>query len=142
MFPANPFLQLVPARVASAIARVRLEVWQESDYVPTISATPASARHIPLGEAKKARLAPVLDLPHYYGKLWDQRWFFLKLPAGKGKRYLRWDDDSEATLFVGGRAHYGFDVAHRHAPLPDKCRKWRDRRQDRRNGVLRCATGC
>ena len=123
MLPANPFLQLVPARVAAAISRVRLMVWQESAGVPGISATPTSARHIPLGEAKNAGLTPVQDLPHYYGKLWDQRWFCLKLTAGKGKRYLRWDDDSEATLFVGGRAHYGFDVAHRHAPLPEGTRE-------------------
>lgn len=123
MLPANPFLQLVPARVAAAIERVRQMVWRESAPVSEIFATPVRARHQPLGRIRKADLSRVSTLPHHYGKLWDQRWFFLKLPAGKGRRYLRWDDDAEATLFVGGRAHYGFDVAHRHAPLPEGTRE-------------------
>lgn len=123
MFSANPFLQLVPARVSAAIERVRTSVWRESATVSEISATAAQALHQPLGKVRKADLKPVRTLPHYYGKLWDQRWFFLKLPAGKGKRYLRWDDDAEATLFVDGRAHYGFDVAHRRAPLPEGTRE-------------------
>jgi alpha-mannosidase len=123
MYPPNPFLQLVPARVDSAIARVRAMVWSELPGAPAIFSTVPQPVHIGFGEAAKRPVAPVDSLPLHYGKLWDQTWFRLKLPAGKGRRWLRWEDEAEATLYVDGRAHYGFDVAHRRAPLPEGTRE-------------------
>lgn len=123
MHPANPFLQLVPARAASALSRVRSMVWTETEDVPEIFATAPQAKHIPLSEAQATRLTPIRDFPHHYGKLWDQRWFLVKFPGGQGKRYLHWKDESEATLFANGKPYYGFDVAHRHAPLAEEFRE-------------------
>ena len=119
----NPFLQLVPARAATAINRVRAMVWTKAGSDPEIFGAAARAGHVGFREAGSLKLVPVRAFPHHYGKLWDQRWFFLKLPPGKGRRYLRWDDESEATLFVGGKAYYGLDVAHRQAPLPEGARE-------------------
>jgi alpha-mannosidase len=59
--------------------------------------------------------------PVHYGMLWDQRWWRVRIPASLSRRrglYLAWDDQSEATLFVDGVPHYGFDPVHKHAPLP------------------------
>jgi alpha-mannosidase len=53
--------------------------------------------------------------------LYDQRWFRLSLTEGRRGapvRYLEWRDQGEATLWIDGQPHYGFDVAHRRAPLP------------------------
>lgn len=122
MSPANPFLQLVPARVGAAIARLRLMIWSPTGDAPEIFATVPRAAHQPLAEARKAKLTQIRKFPHRAGMLWDQRWFFLKLPGGPGKRYLRWEDEAEATLFVKGKAHYGFDLAHREAPFPEATR--------------------
>ncbi|MFZ4778583.1 MAG: alpha-mannosidase, partial [Terrimicrobiaceae bacterium] len=123
MYPPNPFLQLVPARIQAVIERLRLQLWSTGAVDPGIFASAPQAAHVGFGEAQKLDLSPIRKFPHYYGKLWDQRWFRLDLPAGPGKRFLRWNDQSEATLFVDGRAHYGFDVAHRYAPLPKGARQ-------------------
>lgn len=123
MYPANPFLQLVPARVEAAITRLRPMVWSPGGGLPEIYAAASHAAHRPLEEAKRAKLTRLTKFPHRDGMLWDQRWYFLKLPEGSGRRYLRWEDESEATLFVEGKAHYGFDLAHREAPLPERVRE-------------------
>ncbi len=117
MLPPNPLLQLVPARVSTAVERLRRRVWQPVGPAEIFAAAP-QPEHISLAQAKRLERVPLRSLPDYGGKLWDQRWFELKLPAGPGARYLHWDAEAEATLFVGGKAHYGFDVAHRHAPIP------------------------
>ena len=46
-----------------------------------------------------------------WGRLYDQRWCRVTIPAGGG-RWLHWDEQGEATLFVDGVPFYGFDVAH------------------------------
>ncbi len=120
MLPANPLLQLVPARVSAALNRVRGLVWREVARVSDIRATAAAPVHRTFAEAKREPLAPVAT-PAHWGKLWDQRWFKLVLPAalrGRGDLYLAWNDQAESTLYVDGRPHYGFDVAHKQAPLP------------------------
>jgi alpha-mannosidase len=56
-----------------------------------------------------------------WGRLYDQRWCRVELPAGRG-RWLRWEDQGEATLHVDGTPFFGFDVAHRECELPDTAR--------------------
>jgi len=59
--------------------------------------------------------------PCHWGKLWDQRWFRLAVPAALAARrdlYLAWDDQAEATLHLEYGPHHGFDPAHKFAPLP------------------------
>jgi alpha-mannosidase len=122
MYPPNPFLQLVPSRAETALQRLRSMIWSPIGELPEIYATPSLATHRPLEKARREKLSRIRVLPHREGKLWDQRWFFLKLPGGTGRRFLRWEDEAEATLFVDGKAHYGFDPAHHEAPLPENTR--------------------
>jgi len=121
MYPANPFLQLVPARVSQAITSVREKVWTLAEGTPEIFAVPAQETHIGLREAMRLPRVKVTSFPHHYGKLWDQRWFLVHLPKGRG--YFRWEDQAEATLYVKGKAFYGLDVAHRYAPIPPGVRE-------------------
>jgi alpha-mannosidase len=125
-FPANPLLQLVPSRLPQALARVRAMVWKKVVSVTSIDATECSPVHVGFADAKKQKLSPLGTLPVHYGKLWDQRWFRLRLPKlaeSDGPFYLRWNDQAEATLYVDGVPHYGFDVAHHYAPLPAAVRE-------------------
>jgi alpha-mannosidase len=52
-----------------------------------------------------------------WGRLYDQRWSRVTIPAAGG-RWLHWDEQGEATLFVKSVPFFGFDVAHRHCELP------------------------
>lgn len=121
IFPANPLLQLVPARIPQAIQRVRSQVWKPLTQVIDIAATPLSPTYTPFSLGLENALTPLPPLPLHYGKLWDQRWFRLRLPSElpSGEIFLEWKDQAEATLYVNGMPFYGFDVAHRHAPLPE-----------------------
>ncbi len=125
MLPASPLLQLVPSRVSAALSRIRGKIWREVALVTEIRATEAQPEHRPFERARREALAPV-TLPAHWGKLWDQRWFKLTLPAAAAKRddlYLAWDDQAEATLYVDGLPHFGFDPAHKQAPLPRGARE-------------------
>lgn len=125
MLPEHTLLQLVPARLPQALQRVRALVWIPQGEVADVAATAPSPTHLSFAAARRKPLRRVAG-PHAYGKLWDQRWFRLRLPpagAARGTRYLRWQDQAEATLYVDGRPHYGLDVAHRHAPLPAGARE-------------------
>ena len=125
MLPSHALLQLVPARLPQALQRLRDRIWIRSNSTVDLSASEASPRHLTFPAARRLPLRAVSG-PHHYGKLWDQRWFRLRLPsapAGSATRYLRWNDQAEATLFVKGVPHYGFDVAHRFAPLPSEARE-------------------
>jgi alpha-mannosidase len=120
MLPASPLLQLVPSRVATAIHRVGGQIWREVARVADIRATAAAPEHRSFTAAVREPLAAV-KVPAHWGKLWDQRWFKLTLPVDTAKRadlFLAWDDQAEATVYVEGKPHYGFDVAHKQAPLP------------------------
>lgn len=120
----HPLLQLTPSRAAAALARLRRDTWTEVG-APALRATEASPRHRTWHEARKERLRPV-TVPQAWGRLWDQRWFRLGVPAALAHRddlFLQWDDQAEATLYVDGTPHYGFDVAHRRAPLPRGARE-------------------
>jgi alpha-mannosidase len=123
MFPKNPLLQLVPARLPQALQRVRSEVWQTLAEVPKISANEAGPVLRTFEQASGDELKPINKFPIHYGKLWDQRWFRLEIPASRKNLYLRWDDESEATLYVKGLPYYGLDGAHRFAPLPSSVRE-------------------
>ncbi len=120
MLLANPFLQLVPNRVASTLTRVREAIWHR-EAVLTVEATQARPQHVDLVVARKLPLRKVAA-GTAWGRLYDQRWCRVTLPAqffhGPGSRYLEWQDQGEATLYVDGVPFYGFDVAHRHVRLP------------------------
>lgn len=120
MLPANPLLQLAPARARATVNRIESAIWKTIGPVE-IEATQASPNHRPLSAARKEPLKPVAPGTHW-GRMWEQRWAKLTLPKNlpKGRLYLHWEDQAEATLFHEGQPWFGLDVAHRRAPLPDK----------------------
>jgi alpha-mannosidase len=118
MFPTTPFLQLTIPRVLRALDRVKGEIWREVAPV-TISFGGSQPEHISFAEARKRKFKRV-SLPFHWGKLFDQGWFRLDIPRVKdsSQLYLHWQDQGEGTLYLDGTPYYGFDVAHRRAPLP------------------------
>ncbi len=124
MLPPHTLLQLTPARVARTLARLKTEIWSEVG-VAALRATASLPRHRTWREARREPLRPVAT-PQAWGKLWDQRWFRVDLPVEARRRgglYLEWNDQAEATLYADGVPQYGFDVAHRRAPLPKGARE-------------------
>lgn len=122
-FPPNPFLQLTPLRSQHALERVRGLIWRDFVTLP-VEATRPSPRYLPWSAARrlKRRAAPAGEA---WGRLFDQRWSRLSLPsaAATPPRWLRWEEDGEATLYLQGVPFYGFDVAHRTCALPAGARE-------------------
>lgn len=124
MLPPSHLLQLVPARVEAALASLRGRLWHDVAALG-VEATGARPLHRGLAAARREKLRGI-TAPVFWGKLWDQRWWRIKVPpklAARGDLYLAWDDPSEATLHIGGMPHYGFDPVHKHAPLPRGARE-------------------
>lgn len=114
-FPINPLIQLTPLRTQRGVTRLAEMIWSDPQPV-RIEATATRPDHIDLATAKKLPRKPV-KLGDAWGRLYDQRWCRVTLPAGAG-RWLHWDEQGEATLHVNGVPYYGFDVAHRYCELP------------------------
>jgi alpha-mannosidase len=112
----HPFPQLVPARVAAALRRLEDRLWLAPRPL-AVEATEATSAHRAIADARKLPRKPTFR-GDTWGRLFDQRWCRLELPALDPAHYLHWADDGEATLWIGDTPHYGFDVAHRRAPLP------------------------
>jgi alpha-mannosidase len=112
----DPLLQLVPNRVDAALRRLQDSVWS-GRVALAVDATTPTVEHRTLAAARRSPLRPVAP-GSAWGRLYDQRWCRLRLPAGSAGRYLEWQDQGEATLHVQGAPYYGFDVAHRRVALP------------------------
>jgi alpha-mannosidase len=115
MFPINPLLQLTPLRAQRGVARLAEMIWHDARPL-RVEATATRPDHISLAEAKKSPRRAVRD-SDAWGRLYDQRWCRVAIPAG-GLRWLNWDEQGEATLFINGVPFFGFDVAHRYCELP------------------------
>ena len=115
MLPLNPLLQLTPLRTQRGVARLAEIIWHDPRAL-RVEATATRPDHLPLAAAKKLPRRAVRD-GTACGRLYDQRWCRVALPAG-GPRWLHWDEQGEATLFIDGVPFFGFDVAHRHCELP------------------------
>lgn len=125
MLPINPLLQLTPLRVQRGVTRLKELIWHDAQPL-RVEATAAHPRPLPLAAAKKLPRHAVPVGGDAWGRLYDQRWCRLALPAAstaRGPRYLHWDEQGEATLFVDGVPFYGFDVAHRYCALPASARE-------------------
>jgi alpha-mannosidase len=120
MLPENPFLQLTMPRAGRALERLKEMIWTEIAPVP-VSFSGAGPNATRWEAARKLSYKPV-RLPFHWGKLFDCGWFKLELPRvkTKGPVYLHWHDQGEATAYLDGVPFYGFDVAHRYCPLPEK----------------------
>lgn len=125
MLPSNPFPQLVLNRAAMLLGRLQDEMWTREATL-AVEVTEAQPDHLPLTAAQRLPRRPVSS-GETWGRLYDQRWCRLLVPKGrKGdrrQRYLEWQDQAEATVFVAGHPYYGLDVAHRRVGLPADARE-------------------
>ena len=125
MFSPNPFLQLVPNRVAATLRRLGDAMWSRGDAL-LVEATAPRPDHLSFSAARRLprRRVSAGDL---WGRLFDQRWSRVLVPSAprgaRGVRYLEWCDQGEAALYIGGMPFYGFDVAHRRVRLPAEARE-------------------
>ena len=125
MFADNPFLQLTFPRVARALGDLKGCLWQE---VPELGVSFSGASEKIFDFQTACGLSyKEIELPFCWGRLFEQGWFRLELPelpaTDSGPLYLFWDDQGEGTAYVDGVPYYGFDVAHRHCPLPPGTRE-------------------
>jgi alpha-mannosidase len=117
MLSSSPLLQLSPARVQANLNRIGKLIYKNPQPL-AVRAGAWGPKYLTLAEAKRKPLRPV-QTGETWGKLFDQRWFHVRLPARVGKNfYFHWNDSAEATAYLDGTPYYGFDVAHRHAPVP------------------------
>jgi alpha-mannosidase len=115
----NPLMQqTVLPRALAFRDRLKNAIWTRVGDVGVAFAG-GTREHHSFAAARALRYKPVV-LPFCWGRLFDQGWFRLRLPAVTSKRplYLRWVDQGEGTLYHKGVPYAGFDVAHREAPLP------------------------
>jgi len=123
MARANPFLEFVPNRTEALMRWLRKSLWLERREV-AITATRPTPEHRPF-EAIQTERRTRVKVGEAWGKLYDQRWFHIDIPAPeKGRQWvLEWRDQGEATLYVDGLPYYGFDPAHRYVALPQNTRE-------------------
>ena len=116
MLPQHHLLSLVPNRIETAVDRLKQAIW--IDPVPLkVEATAPGPRQITLAEAKRLPRRPVRN-ETFWGRLFDQRWCRIALPALAGPTFLNWRDQGEATLYIDDKPYFGLDVAHRFCRLP------------------------
>lgn len=117
MLPGHHLPQLIPNRIQAAITRLQESVWMDRRTL-RVEASAARPGQMPLAEGKKRKRGPVKE-GSFWGKLFDQRWCRIVLaePADSNT-WLNWKDQGEATLYVGDKPYFGFNVAHRFCRLP------------------------
>ncbi|WP_309383093.1 alpha-mannosidase [Cerasicoccus frondis] len=120
MLPKHHLPQLIPTRASAAINRLSKAIWTDEQPLSVVATVP-SAQQVNLEAAKRMEFHPVSNCS-FWGRLFDQRWCRLRLPAPAGSNtWLFWKDQGEATLYVDDEPYYGFNVAHRHCRLPEGC---------------------
>jgi len=117
MLPTHHLPQLIPNRIQAAINRLQGAVWSMKQPL-AVEASKDRAEQMPLADAKKQQSHPV-EPCSFWGRLFDQRWCRIQLPAAAdGSTWLNWRDQGEATLYVQDKPYFGFNVAHQHCLLP------------------------
>jgi len=102
---------------------LRKSLWLDRRAL-AVTATKPTPRHR-VYEAIQTDRRTRVKVGEAWGKLYDQRWFHIEIPApDKGRAWtLEWRDQGEATLYVDGLPYYGFDPAHRYVALPQGTRE-------------------
>lgn len=117
MLSDHHLLSQIPLRADSVMRRLEGSLWQEALGLDVRATAPRPAL-LSWAEARQLPLRPV-RIPGPWGKLFDQRWCRVAFPRRTdGSHWLHWKDQGEATLYVEGRAYFGFDVGHRYCRLP------------------------
>lgn len=116
MLPQHHLLSLVPNRINAAVSSLKAKTWTEIQPLK-VEATEAGPRQLTLKEAMRLPRRRV-ENDSFWGKLFDQRWCRIALPAYSGPVFFNWKDQGEATLYIQGKPYFGLDVAHRRCRLP------------------------
>lgn len=116
MFPTQHLLQLTLPRAQSALNRLQQVIWSKAGEVE-VRFGGGSAEACSVAEAAGFKYEKVA-VPFGWGKIFDRAWFEIDWVATEDPIYLHWREQGEATLYLEDCPHYGFDVAHRHCPLP------------------------
>lgn len=126
----NPLPQLVLDRLRATLRVLRQQApWDVRSEVLAVEAAPlANLLSAHAGPAQAARLAyKPLRPGSVFGPPqgdWHQRWCRVRIPAPRagerGRRYLAWRCQGEATAFLDGEPWTGLDGVHPVMPLPDR----------------------
>jgi alpha-mannosidase len=123
MLEPTHFHQLLLPRLAQWRDRLSTMIWRVDDAPLRVARTRPTPTHRPLAEVSSSEFEPVRSMPLHWGRMFDQCWWRVELPAGVKSRHLLWRDEGEATLYMDGVPSYGVDPGHLYAPLPDGVRE-------------------
>ncbi len=126
MLPQTPFQQFLAPRIATVRRRLGEMIWHVEADVTEIKQSQPTHEHRPVTDVAESSFNLIDNLPMTWGRKHQQCWWHVKLPAFEGRRWLRWDDEGEATLYRRDgdgdgtwTPHHGIDPGHLQAPLPD-----------------------
>jgi alpha-mannosidase len=121
----NPLPQLILDRARQATRRVESRIWSAPLPLPVL-AGPVTDAPVDLKAARRQAFKAIEPGTFFRASegAWGGRWFRVKAPAARpgerGQRFLKWNCDGEATVWIEGAAWAGLDPAHRVCPLPDR----------------------
>lgn len=120
MLPRTFLTQLIPARIAEAMRRAQSGIWRPLAGDIRVEQTASTLAFRTVKEVKDSDFAPVPSTPFNWGPKYAQSWFRLTLSEATTAetRYLRWQDQAEATAYIDGVPYSGLDIAHQQCPLP------------------------
>ncbi|MDF3057615.1 MAG: cytosolic alpha-mannosidase [Rariglobus sp.] len=120
MLPRTFLTQLIPARVAEAMRRAQGRIWRPLPGDIRVEQTAPTLVFRTVKEIAGTDFKPVPETPFHWGPKYAQSWFRLTLPEAtvSETRYLRWEDQAEATAYIDGVPYSGLDIAHQQIPLP------------------------
>jgi len=113
----HPDHKTILLRLREAIRVLAAKEWSDPQAVE-VELLCEGPEHRPVDTVRELE-GTAIELPHRWGKVFDQAWFRLRLPKVEGTGWwLNWRDQGEATLYLDGNAFAGYDVAHREFELP------------------------
>lgn len=120
MLPRTFLTQLIPARVAEAMRRAQARIWRPLPGDIRVEQAAPSLVFRTVKEVGDGDFKPVPGAPFHWGPKYAQSWFRVTFSkqAGRETRYLRWEDQAEATAYIAGVPYSGLDIAHQQIPLP------------------------
>ncbi|MEL7238564.1 MAG: alpha-mannosidase, partial [Planctomycetota bacterium] len=130
MLPQTPFYQFQGPRIDAVRDRLKAMCYSQVGDPLTVSRSDPTHEHHTAAEGLRREFKPVEaspTKPHHWGRMWQQAWWKFTIPEAKDmpRRYLRWHDQAEATIFLFDRdhdewvPHHGLDCGHLFAPLPE-----------------------
>ncbi len=122
MLPRTFLTQLIPARVGEAMRRAEARIWKPVSAEIRVEATGPTRELRTAARVDASEFAALPAESFHWGPKYAQRWYRVTLPtaeAGAPTRWFRWNDQGEATAYIGGVPYSGLDVAHRQIPVPE-----------------------